>query len=560
MFDKSISLTVLLCLLTAASTFAVPANSPLPTVKIQIEQAPIFEFCVIPLEIGAEPFAAREFWMGGREAQGFREPPTRTRMAGSIIFDIRGKPDWCILLGKTEVTIAQWHAIIGTPVPLDTDGQLPVTRISRAEVAVFIEKLNERIKHRSSAQSITSAIGNFNDNTFIRLPLENEWEFAARGGRAVDENIFDKLTPYTGELNRYEWFFSQSSSKGKLKQAGLLEPNPLGLFDVLGNASEIVESYYQTEYSQGRHGGGIARGGDFRTEEKDISSSKRTELPLVFQEGDAYKNGTVGFRLAIGSLVIPPTAAGVEQLEAAWRDHSAHRMQPIATAPSISAVSEVSGKELGEINDLIKSLGKKLDLGNGDQLSAQQTLSAMEVRTASLLGNLERANKNFAAGMARVASVVSINYFNDSAKILRAQDSSADSNVSSLFKSRDLYERWKTGQTSVLIPTCEAKMKESALLMQDTIKMLGELPRESVQVAFSDLMNPMEEGLVNATDDETKAARMRQIKATKAAMKATMDYVINRRINLDEWKETLAKLSRDMVDQAMKKAINEESR
>ena len=543
MLEKSITHIVVLSFIVSTSALADPTKYPLSTVKVQIEHAPVFEFCVIPLEIGAEPYAAREFWMGGREAQGFREPPTRTRMAGSMILDIQGKPDWCVLLGKTEVTIAQWHAIVGTSVSQVADGQMPVTRISRAEVAVFLEKFNERLKNRPPAKSITSTIAGSFDNVFIRLPLENEWEFAARGGSAVDENHFDKLTPYTDELNRYEWFFSQASSKGKLKQAGLLEPNPLGLCDMLGNASEIVESYYQTEYSQGRLGGGIARGGDFRTEEKDIRSSKRTELPVVFQEGEAYKNGTVGFRLAVGSLVIPSMAAG-EQLEAAWRDHSAHRMQPVETAPSISSVSEVSGKELKEINDLIKSLGHKLDLGGGDQLSAQQTLSAMEVRTANILGNLERANRNFATGAVNLTSKISTNYLAYCANFILASEASSDPAIGSGSEGMKSLEASRR--------TIEVKMGEEKASMLEVLKMFGEIPSETTQTSFDDFLKVLGRELSELKDGEKRKRIESRIDATKTAREVVLKYAKNRRLNVDEWSSELHKSARKLVEQVKK--------
>lgn len=543
MFEKPIVKTLLVAV-TAMSAVAGQSPFPLPTVKIQVERAPIFEFCVIPLEIGAEPFAAREFWLGGREAQGFREPPTRTRLAGSMVLEIGGKLDWCVLLGKTEVTLAQWHGIMGTPVPSGVDGQLSVTRISRAEVAMFLEKLNESFKRRPAGQAINSSLGGSFDDAFIRLPFENEWEFAARGGPAVDDNTFDKSTPYPDELNRHEWFFSQASSKGKLKQVGLLEPNPLGLCDMLGNTSEMVESYYQTEYSQGRLGGGIARGGDFRTDEKDVRSSKRMELPLVFQDGEAYKNGTVGLRLAIGSLVIPSMAAG-KKLEDVWRDYSIHRMQPSTAPPSISSVSETSDKELEEINELIKSMGKRLELAEGGQTSAKQALSEMEVRTASILGNMERANRNFAAGAVRLTSKISTNYLAYCANFLLAREAMVDPAL------RAGSDEMKSFGANKRIN--ELKMNEEASAMEDILKMFGEIPIETVDSSFDEFLRSLQgelSGIKSGKNSEEMKTRIEsRIEATQVARESVLDYVTNRRMDLDGWRLKLSTSARKRVEQ-----------
>ena len=111
----------------------------------------------------------------------------------------------------------------------------------------------------------------------VRLPGEEEWEFAARGGVAVNSECFQKAPPYEGELAKHEWFGGAHSSFGKLKEVGLLAPNPLQIYDLLGNAAEMTGSPYQLEYGHGRIGGFTVRGGSFRTAEGDIRASLRTE-------------------------------------------------------------------------------------------------------------------------------------------------------------------------------------------------------------------------------------------------------------------------------------------
>lgn len=510
---------------------------PLPTVKLSLAQGPVFEFCVVPLQIGDAPFAMREFWLGGRGAGGFKEPPTRSMLAGSVVLQIGKKPDWCVLIGKSEVTVAQWHGVLGTPVPPDTDGQLPITKVSRADVALFVEKVNEQMKRQPVSQTIASPFEGTYTDAFLRLSSEAEWEFAARGGVAVDSNKFDKPTPYDGELNRYEWFFGQDSSKGKLKQVGLLKPNPLGICDMLGNVSEMVESLYQIEYSQGRIGGSVIRGGDFRTEETDLRSSMRVETPWVFPDGTAYRNGTVGFRLAIGSLIVS-SMAGSEKLETEWERNLGLRIQPSAASPSTASVSETSGKELEEISDLTKSLAQKLEMGATDKLSTKQTLALMEVRTANIRGSMKKADAYFAMGAVRLSSIISQDSVSTCAKILQARDMLNDSDLSGDLKAAP----------KLRIGRFENNLREASLSMEGCLKMFGEIPKDAVDVAFAEHLKKIEDSIATAEDAETKDARKRQIAATKVARKASLEYILSRRVDLDEWKAGMFEIAKAWID------------
>ena len=201
----------------------------LPEIKITVDQATNFEFCIVPLRIGNDAFATREFWLGGRGTGGFKEPPTRCMIAGAVVMSPENKPDWCLVVGKHEVTVAQWNSVLGLPAPEEGVGQMPVTKVSRADVASFIEKANEKIRQHEISKIIVSPFPASFEHSFLRLPTEAEWEFVARGGNFVDSTQFDKQTPYDEDLNRYEWFSGQNSSKGKLKAVALLKPNPLGL-------------------------------------------------------------------------------------------------------------------------------------------------------------------------------------------------------------------------------------------------------------------------------------------------------------------------------------------
>lgn len=72
----------------------------------------------------------------------------------------------------------------------------------------------------------------------VRPPTEPEWEYAARGGRAVSAAAFhNPLPPLTGGFDRYAW--TQANAGADPWPIGSRLAGPLGLHDIFGNVSEI---------------------------------------------------------------------------------------------------------------------------------------------------------------------------------------------------------------------------------------------------------------------------------------------------------------------------------
>ncbi len=124
------------------------------------------------------------------------------------------------MIGKYEVTQAQWEAVMGSNPSSFKGDNLPVEFVSWNDCQTFIKKLN----------SITGK--NF------RLPTEAEWEYAARGGNksrgykcAGSDNIDDVA-----------WYDDNS---GVMTHAvGTKQPNELGLYDMSGNVWEWCSDWY----------------------------------------------------------------------------------------------------------------------------------------------------------------------------------------------------------------------------------------------------------------------------------------------------------------------------
>ena len=68
--------------------------------------------------------------------------------------------------------------------------------------------------------------------TGYRLPTEDEWELAARAGSTTRWFFGD------GEEHLRHFAWCAINSGDRLHRVGMLRPNPLGLFDILGNTSE----------------------------------------------------------------------------------------------------------------------------------------------------------------------------------------------------------------------------------------------------------------------------------------------------------------------------------
>ena len=77
----------------------------------------------------------------------------------------------------------------------------------------------------------------FLERSGYRLPTEAEWEYACRAGTTTSR-------PHgSGDLwlDRYVWCYETSNGGYSGRPIGQLKPNDLGLFDILGNASEWVQ-------------------------------------------------------------------------------------------------------------------------------------------------------------------------------------------------------------------------------------------------------------------------------------------------------------------------------
>lgn len=348
---------------------------------------------------GDKPFALRKFQVGD-PGGGFKENPTTVVIGGAFRVKIQGRPDWVYYMAKYEVSQAQYYAIM--PVPAGADAaalkksRKPITDVSWFEVQQFLDRYN-RWLYQHAADKLPA---NGQAYGFLRLPTEIEWEFAARGGSVVSADDFDKKHPYGNQLGKHEWFFHPSSSHGKVKDIGLLKPNPLGLHDMLGNVSEMTASLYQIEYYQGRLGGLVYRGGNYLTQQKQVRSSYRREAPF-YQKLKPMRQRTLGFRPVISSIIITGLQTS-RQLAAAWDEYRATSGRRLPAAVSVSPVSTQTNVKLSDAMAILARLERSLS-GPGVPADAKRQLALLKASFGNIESLINKAEQESAYAWVKIA-------------------------------------------------------------------------------------------------------------------------------------------------------------
>jgi formylglycine-generating enzyme required for sulfatase activity/tRNA A-37 threonylcarbamoyl transferase component Bud32 len=130
-------------------------------------------------------------------------------------------------ISETEVTRALWRAVVGADPSRAqaTDiGQLPVERMTWAAASDFCARLREAGRLPA------------------RLPLEAEWELAARAGSDGPYWLPQDVIADASGVGQVAWS-SDNAGRGPQPVATRL-PNALGLYDLLGNVSEWTADAY----------------------------------------------------------------------------------------------------------------------------------------------------------------------------------------------------------------------------------------------------------------------------------------------------------------------------
>jgi formylglycine-generating enzyme required for sulfatase activity len=200
-----------------------PTTNPEPTVDPVFTNSIGMEFAPIP---------AGRFDMGAAPG----EPAVAEELPQHPVNITEG-----FMLGRWEVTQAQWEAVMGAnPYSLDRSNPfytLPgmAERITRPDHPATVSW--------NDAQSFIAQLNSLEGVDRYRLPTEAEWEYAARAGTTTAYSFGTS----EADLAHHAWY-GEDFTTGGTHPVGQKLPNPWGLHDVHGNVWEWVSDYYSPDY------------------------------------------------------------------------------------------------------------------------------------------------------------------------------------------------------------------------------------------------------------------------------------------------------------------------
>jgi formylglycine-generating enzyme required for sulfatase activity len=162
------------------------------------------------------PIPAGKFMMGSPKTEAGRQGGEGPQREVTIT-----KPFY---MGATEVTQAQYEAVLGENPSHFKGPQNPVEMMSWEDAGEFCRKLSDKTGKN------------------VRLPTEAEWEYACRAGTKTRFAFGDN----DADLGDYAWF--SGNSDGKTHPVGGKKPNAWGLYDMHGNVWEWCSDYHGESY------------------------------------------------------------------------------------------------------------------------------------------------------------------------------------------------------------------------------------------------------------------------------------------------------------------------
>ena len=230
--------------------------------------------------LAAEKMSAEEAARKAEEAA--RRERAVKEVIPRLIRDMIAIRDNRFMIGKYEVTQAQWEAVMGENPSEFKGADNPVENVSWDDCQEFLKELN--------ALSAVEESG-----LVFRLPTEREWEYACRAGSTGDYcKLANGMEITESTLGKVVWY--RDNSDKMTHPVGQKKPNAFGLYDMHGNVWEWCEGFRAGVSRRVVRAGAsrrVVRGGGWRSDSKRCAAGNRSNSDGPGDHGDF-----LGFRLA----------------------------------------------------------------------------------------------------------------------------------------------------------------------------------------------------------------------------------------------------------------------
>ncbi len=413
----------------AAATAAASAPTP-------YNPKPADGDLVLPMPDGAEIVFRRVrvpgagFWGDrarviqlGDAAGGIFEGLQRTQISGS--FPAADKQGWEILLGKYELTRGQYVAVMGMEALLAASGDpedqklptlqgrplrdalmKPLAFVSHQDVLTFLRRYNQWLFDPAHPERIAGLPRLDGVPGFLRLPTEEEWEYAARGGaEAMKAGRFDDRLPFpAADVNEFAWHLG--NARHQLRPVGLRNADALGFHDLFGNVQEMTSGLFRPEIWQGKPGGVAVRGGSVSTPATELRSALRAELDAYAWNADRKlmeerRSFNTGARLAIGANVVVSSAQRGE-IEKEYEAYRADLRKTMPVGRTLDNLVAQASVQLGSADPIIARL-------MNENPGLREPLTTVQATMDKARERLELAQRESARSLAQDAARNGVN-------------------------------------------------------------------------------------------------------------------------------------------------------